>query len=127
MTEFGKYLRKLRIDQGENLSDMAKNIGVSASFLSAVETGKKRIPDSFLPRILRSYSLTAPQATSLRKSIALSTDQICLSLNAADDQKKYFAFTLEKRFNDISVDDIRKMLSIMCSDVQANDYCERTA
>ena len=38
---FGKFCRKLRIDRGEILADMAKKLGVSSAFLSKVETGGK--------------------------------------------------------------------------------------
>ena len=41
ITSLGRFLRKLRIDQGEILKDMADKLGVSVSFLSAVENGKK--------------------------------------------------------------------------------------
>ena len=44
ITKFGEYARDLRIDRGENLKEMAKNLGVSSAFLSAVENGKKQVP-----------------------------------------------------------------------------------
>ena len=43
ITPIGKFLRKLRIDTGEILKDMAEKLHVSPSFLSAVENGKKKI------------------------------------------------------------------------------------
>lgn len=42
ITPIGKFLRKLRIDTGEILKDMAEKLHVSPSFLSAVENGKKK-------------------------------------------------------------------------------------
>jgi len=47
ITEYGKFLRKLRIDQGQILKTMAEKLGVSSAFLSAVENGKKKIPKTF--------------------------------------------------------------------------------
>jgi transcriptional regulator with XRE-family HTH domain len=46
LTQLGIFLRKLRLDRGEILKDMAIKLNVSSSFLSAVENGKKRIPQS---------------------------------------------------------------------------------
>ena len=43
LTEFGKFVRKLRIDNGTVLGEMAKSIAVSSAYLSAVENGKKNI------------------------------------------------------------------------------------
>src|SRR5471030_1961778 len=47
-TQFGKELKKLRIDLGITLMEMAQKINVSSAFLSAIETGRKRIPDGTL-------------------------------------------------------------------------------
>lgn len=44
LNPFGKALRKLRIDRGWLLKDMAEGIGVATSFLSGIETGRKAIP-----------------------------------------------------------------------------------
>ena len=40
LTSLGIFLRKLRLEQREVLKYMADKLGVSASFLSAVENGK---------------------------------------------------------------------------------------
>ena len=42
LTSLGTFLRKIRINKGEILRDMATNLGVSSAFLSAVENGKKK-------------------------------------------------------------------------------------
>ncbi len=54
-TQLGKELKKLRIDLGITLGDMAEAIGKSASFLSAVETGRKRAPDDLLNLLASKY------------------------------------------------------------------------
>ena len=43
ITELGKHLRKIRIDHGEILKNMADKLGVTSSFLSAVEIGKRNM------------------------------------------------------------------------------------
>ena len=42
ITAFGKFLRILRMDNGEILKTMAEKLEVTSSFLSAVENGKKK-------------------------------------------------------------------------------------
>nr|RFO49039.1 XRE family transcriptional regulator [Haemophilus influenzae] len=51
MNDFGKIIRKARIDTGETLSTMAKALGKTVSFLSAIETGVKKIPMEIVPQI----------------------------------------------------------------------------
>ena len=51
LTSIGRFLRKLRIDQGEILKDMAEKLNVTVSFLSAVENGKKKMPTAWNKKI----------------------------------------------------------------------------
>jgi len=51
ITEFGRIVRKARIDADLTLGDMARDLGVSAPFLSALETGRKKIPADWLGKI----------------------------------------------------------------------------
>lgn len=43
LTPLGRAARKWRIDRDMRLCDMAGDLGVSVAYLSAVETGRKRI------------------------------------------------------------------------------------
>lgn len=60
-TELGKFLKKLRVDKEESLSVMAEKLDVSSSFLSAVEVGKKPLPDKMYNKIIETYSLEDTQ------------------------------------------------------------------
>lgn len=51
LTDFGKAVRKARIDVGTSMADMAEYLGVKPSFLSQVEFGRKSVPESFVKRI----------------------------------------------------------------------------
>ena len=56
--EVGRKLRKLRKARGLKLQDLAKGTGLSASFLSMVETGKSDITLARLQRIVQFYGIT---------------------------------------------------------------------
>ena len=47
LTPFGQIVRKKRIDKFLTLKEMADALGVSSAFLSAVEMGRKAIPDDW--------------------------------------------------------------------------------
>ena len=53
LTSLGKFLRKIRIDNDEYLKDMADKLGVTVSFLSAVENGKKKESNHLRPPVVR--------------------------------------------------------------------------
>ncbi|HAH61855.1 MAG TPA: transcriptional regulator, partial [Treponema sp.] len=44
LTEFGKFLKKMRIDKSETLAVMAGKLGISAAYLSSIENGTRDIP-----------------------------------------------------------------------------------
>ena len=52
ITEFGKAVRKARIDaENVTLASMADELDTTASFLSALEMGRKKIPTEWIPKI----------------------------------------------------------------------------
>ncbi|EFB70614.1 MULTISPECIES: helix-turn-helix domain-containing protein [Providencia] len=51
LTEFGKAVRKARIDIGYTLLTMAKELETTPAFLSGLETGGKKIPAKWVKKI----------------------------------------------------------------------------
>lgn len=79
MTKFGIFVRKLRLDKGIRLRDMAKDLGISPAYLSAMETGHKDISDSLADKISSVYNLSTEQTKELKHSIMLSQQKICIT------------------------------------------------
>jgi transcriptional regulator with XRE-family HTH domain len=70
LTELGKALRKLRIDRGWLLKEMADGIDVVPSFVSGVETGRKSVPADFVDRVIKWAKLSQGEADALRRAEA---------------------------------------------------------
>ncbi|QGM97695.1 helix-turn-helix domain-containing protein [Methylocystis parvus] len=83
LTDIGKELRKLRIDEGERLADMARRIGKSASFISAVEVGKKAPPAGFEDLVAKSYQLADGAWQALRRAADASRTAFVIQPNSA--------------------------------------------
>lgn len=78
LTEFGKAVRKARIDANVTLGSMADTLEVTAAFLSALETGRKKIPADMVGKIakfFKSKGIVIPQLDTLasvaNKSVSL--------------------------------------------------------
>lgn len=65
VTDFGKFCRKLRIDNDEFLKDMALKLEVTPSYLSAIEKGKRPIPSDWTQKISGLYELSSSQLNEL--------------------------------------------------------------
>ncbi|MDO4285215.1 MAG: helix-turn-helix transcriptional regulator [Eubacteriales bacterium] len=81
LTEFGKFCRKMRIDRGELLYDMANKLGVSSAFLSRVETGRAKPPIEWGRDIPRLYELSEEESEKLEEII--ETDRLKLPIKTS--------------------------------------------
>ena len=68
VTNFGKILRRIRVDRDDLLADMAQRIGVSAAFLSKVENGLAKPSDKIVEQIIEKYNITGYQREELEKA-----------------------------------------------------------
>lgn len=80
ITEFGKALRKLRIDRNEYIKDMAEKLHISVAYLSAIETGKRTIPENIVGGIARAYGLEPDDVDALNQLKDKSNREVRISL-----------------------------------------------
>lgn len=66
-TPFGKKLRNYRIEHGLKLKDLADALQVTSSYLSAIEMGRKNVPDTLLIRIAEYLGLDRPSTEELKR------------------------------------------------------------
>lgn len=113
LTQLGKFLRKLRIDKNEILKDMADKLGVTVSFLSAVENGKKRMPSSWNTKICELYDLDDNQEDEFTKAIAKSENKIDFDMQDVTIEQKEIAVSFARKFSDFDERQIQKIKNIM--------------
>lgn len=79
MTPFGKKLRDLRAERGISQKDMAKAIGVSAAYLSALEHGRRGQPTwDKLQRIIQYFNIIWDEAEELQRLAMISDPRITI-------------------------------------------------
>lgn len=113
LTSFGKFTRKLRIDNGELLKDMAEKLEVTTSYLSAVEVGKRNVPASWEEKIIKFYNLNDEMTEELQDTIYNSQKVIKLNLDNYKNNDKELMLAFARKFeklDDESKDDIFKIL-----------------
>ncbi len=83
MTPFGEHLRKLRDERGVTQKDMARAIGISPAYLSALEHGKRGQPSwPMQQRIVGFLNIIWDEAEELQRLAQLSDPKV--SVNTAD-------------------------------------------
>ncbi|MDX1425142.1 MAG: helix-turn-helix domain-containing protein [Kiloniellales bacterium] len=77
MTPFGQRLRELRRERGLSAKDMAAGLGVSAAYLSALEHGRRGMPNKrFVHRVCQYFGIIWDEAEALQAIAALSHPRV---------------------------------------------------
>ena len=113
ITSVGRFLRKLRIDKGEILRTMANTLGVSSAFLSAVENGKKKLPDAWLPKLQENYDLSADQMEDLKQAIMESGEILELNIRNASAENRLLAISFARQFDSLDEETSKKLFNIL--------------
>ncbi|MCI1268779.1 MAG: helix-turn-helix domain-containing protein [Ruminococcus sp.] len=101
ITEFGKALRKLRIDRGEILKSMAEKLNMTSSYLSAIECGKRNIPTDLIQKLTSIYNLSEKEQQELSKARDQSLKSIEIELSANNICKRDLALQFARKFDDM--------------------------
>jgi transcriptional regulator with XRE-family HTH domain len=111
LTPFGIAARKLRLDKRLRLLDVAKRLGHSASFISAVETGRKSIPDSFVRAVSRAMELSAEEVATLRKAADRTRKEVQVEKLPEDQRELVAAFA--RKLDKVPPDLVAKLKKIV--------------
>ncbi len=112
-TSVGKFLRKLRLNEGEILKTMADNLGVSSAFLSAIENGKKKLPEAWYPKLRELYNLTPEQMDELKQAVFESNDIVEINIRNASDGNRQFAVSFARQFDTLDEETCKKLFEIL--------------
>jgi transcriptional regulator with XRE-family HTH domain len=79
MTPFGEKLRLLRRERGISQRDMAAAIGVSAAYLSALEHGRRGVPNwATVQKIIGFFNVIWDDAEELQRLAARSDPRVVI-------------------------------------------------
>nr|DAY97236.1 MAG TPA: helix-turn-helix domain protein [Caudoviricetes sp.] len=113
LTEFGKVLRKIRIDHNEILKNMADKLDVTVSYLSAIENGKREVPNGWVERIAQFYDLSENDINIMYEALYNSKKKVSIDLENLNGSKRQAAIAFAREFNDLSEEDVRDILKML--------------
>lgn len=112
-TKFGEFMRILRIKHHEVMGDIAQQLGVSLPFLSAVENGKKNVPNDWVEKIIKHYHLNDNETKELLESIEQSRTQMKLDLKSSSFLQRSVALEFARSFEDIDDETAKKIMQLL--------------
>lgn len=113
LTEFGKEIRKLRIDLGITLFEMAKETGVSSAFLSAMENGKKSVPDEYVNTLADRFEFIANAKDHFLMLADKTKKEVRINLSGRDSNANELATAFARNFSELSDEQVEKIKSIL--------------
>ncbi len=114
MTPFGETLRALRRKKGVSQKEMARAIGVSPAYLSALEHGHKGRPSfDFLQRVAGYFNIIWDEAEALFSMAEASDPKVVLDTAGLPAEYTAFANLLSARLRDLSKEDLARLTAIL--------------
>lgn len=113
LTAFGKELRKLRIERGERIFDMAQKLGLSPSYVSAIERGDRAIPEDMIECIAGIYGLDSTTQKVFTEAKDASVKEVRLDLSELNANQRDLAFVLARKLNSFEEDKINEIRRIL--------------
>jgi HTH-type transcriptional regulator, competence development regulator len=113
LTQLGKVLRKQRIDADERIADLAEALGVTSSFVSAIELGKRSPTEQFLSGVVKHYALSREDEVELRQAAVKSTGSVRIDLDNHNDLSRELAVAFARAFPTIDQAKANELLSTL--------------
>lgn len=116
MTPFGAAVRKIRKERGLTQKAMAKALGVSPAYLSALENGKKGRPGfDFLQRVAGYLNIIWDEADDLFRVAALSHPRVVVDTSGLPADYTGLANRLAADIRQLRPETVREMLQLLSS------------
>lgn len=109
ITEYGRVLRIIRMQQCELLKDMADKLKMTSSYLSAIENGKRSIPKNLTNKIVSLYNLDALDAKKLKEAEKVSMLSITVDLKEMSGEQQELAIAFAKKLGTLDNQMIKQM------------------
>jgi transcriptional regulator with XRE-family HTH domain len=97
---------------------LASDLGISPAFLSAVENGKKKMPDAWISLIPEIYNFSADEIEEFKDVAYESFDTVAVNIANASEANKKLAIRFARRFEDIDEKTSEELLTILESKIK---------
>lgn len=112
-TDFGAMVQRMRRAAGKTLDDVASELHVSKAFLSAIENGKKRVPDDFVSKLEQALPEIRDSEIEMEALASQNRKQVVLPLISASVEDALLANSIAKKFDSLSDAQKNKMREIL--------------
>jgi transcriptional regulator with XRE-family HTH domain len=114
VTPFGARVRELRQERGGTLKDMAEALGVTPTYLSALEHGRRGRPTwDLVQRIIQYFNVIWDDAEELQRLAELSHPRIVIDTAGLSPRATLLANRLQRSVASLTEADVDAMLRLL--------------
>lgn len=115
ITDFGKILRKERVDREWTLGDMAEKLEISSAYLSHMEMGRRPVPENIIEGLARLLGYHEVKTAQLKRAALNSYSPEVIKIHSKDlrDEDRDLVKMFARRFPNLSTEDKIKMFEIL--------------
>lgn len=114
ITKLGRELRKLRLDLGITLFEMATAIDVSSSLLSSVETGKKPATSTLMNKLMAAYPAVRARSAEFLSLAEETQKEVTINLQSNQNARaNELAMSFARKFESFSAAEIDQLLKFV--------------
>ena len=111
VSAFGKCMRKIRGE--ESLRTCAKRLEITASFLSAMEVGRRTVPDNYYEKIRELYNLNEVQSKELYESIIYTNQRVDIEMTKMNKAQQQTAVMFARKIENADPELIEKLQKVL--------------
>lgn len=114
MTPVGRKIRTLRESRGVNLQDMSTALGVSTSYLSALEHGRRGRPSrTRIHEICQFFNLVWDEADELQRLARISHPRVTVDTSGLSPETTELANELAQRIRKLPTEKVKGLLAAL--------------
>lgn len=114
MTELKKVLMSIRKRNNENMQRMSKRLNLSVSYLSMLETGKRKVTENFLELFSKEYDLNKIEISKLKEvAIKNRETEILINLRELNGRQKKLALMFAEKVKKMSPEILKQITEII--------------
>ncbi len=106
-------MRVQRIKHHEVMGDIATLLNVKVPFISAVESGKRNVPEEWISKIIEHYNLSLEEQKELFESIEESKTQVKVNLVTASSCQRRVALQFQRSFEKLDDETANEIMKIL--------------
>ncbi len=122
MTPFGEKLRELRRAKGVTQRDMARALGVSAAYLSALEHGRRGMPSwPMIQKIIGYFNVIWDDADQLHKLAVKSHPRVVVDTSGLSPEATELANLLSRHIGQLDSRTLEEIIEIVNANAGTKD------